>query len=105
MKTQQQIDLDREARLPRWAQDELRLLRMRLAEKTEHEKREREKHPGTEVFLRQYGDLGDIPLPVDSCVLFKLDGGHVEARIDPHGRGLYLMSSSDLSDSLAVMPA
>jgi hypothetical protein len=62
----------REARLPKWAQEELRSLRKKLG--TTQRKLE-ESHgniPDTDTYLLDYGSLTDWPLPRGARVAFHL---------------------------------
>lgn len=93
----------REAKLPKWAQEELRILRMRLDEARKREEDAQAGYPGTNIFLVKYPNL--VPLPKHSHIQFSLEKGQIDVSLDPHGRGLYLMSQRSLSEHLSVRPS
>ncbi|MET8684810.1 hypothetical protein ABZV77_11390 [Streptomyces sp. NPDC004732] len=62
----------REPKLPKWAQEELRLLRMRLREADKVIAEMHGQNPSTDIFVRDYVN-GDWDLPKHSRVLFMLE--------------------------------
>ena len=93
----------REAKLPKWAQEELRILRMRLDEARKREENAQEGYPGTGIFLVKHPNR--VPLPKHAHIQFSLKKGAIAVSIDPHGRGLYLVTHGTLSEHLSVQPS
>jgi hypothetical protein len=62
----------REARLPKWAQEELRNLRRELGSTQRKLEEARGNVPDTDTYLLDYGSLNDFPLPKGARVAFHM---------------------------------
>lgn len=75
----------REAKLPKWVQEELRVLRRKLSDEQAAREELRGNIPDANVFVRDYL-RNDRPLPVDARVAFHLtpDDGRVRNSVSVH---------------------
>lgn len=62
----------REARLPKWAQEELRTLRRELGASQRKVEELKGNVPDTDTYLLDYGSLNDFPLPRGARVAFHI---------------------------------
>lgn len=71
----------REARLPKWAQDELRTLRRELGSARRKVEELKGNVPDTDTYLLDYGSLDDFPLPKGARVAFHLTPPGYERKV------------------------